>query len=310
MEVPRALGVEELIAIQRAAAGVEVLRAAREAYQGAIVMLKGPEVASRYPAAALRPSTDLDILVGDADQAQRALLAAGFVAVGPFDDAYYEGLHHTRPLCLPAHPSPIVEIHRRPNWVDWVEPPRTAELLSLAVPGATGVPDVLALPPAHHSLVVAAHSWGERPFHRILDLVDVAALLSESGRTDVAKIASRWQLHRMWNTTLAATQALFFEEPTPLSLRTWARDLQAVRGRTVVEDHIRRWVSPFWARPAHRAIVAALIAVSRDVTPAPSETWGNKFNRVREAALHPGRSTAEQERVLGPEGVRPRFKRH
>jgi hypothetical protein len=247
-------------------------------------------------------------LADDAEQVQRALVAAGFRAIGPFADDYYRGLHHLRPLHLPGTLS-VVEVHRRLSWVEWCAPPSTDELLADAVPARTGVDGTLALRPAQHALAVAAHSWAERPMRRILDLVDVAALADEANADDIRALASAWGLARVWSTTVAAAEALILGAPAPRSLRTWARELEAVRSRTVAEDHVRRWVSPFWALPAHRAVAASVVAVARGATPVPGESWGNKLLRVREAVTHPGRSTFEHGRVLGPEGFRPRFKR-
>ena len=107
---------------------------------------------------------------------QRALLAAGFEPGGASGDDDYVGLHHLRPLRVPGETAAFVEVHRRPGWVKFVDPLTTRELLAAATEGATGVPGVLALPPAHHALVLAAHSWDERPMRRLLDLIDIAAV--------------------------------------------------------------------------------------------------------------------------------------
>jgi hypothetical protein len=307
-EVPPRLAMDELVAAQRTADARVVLEAARGAYEGSLVVLKGPEIAARYPERALRPSSDLDLLADDAEAAQRALIAAGFEPVGEFPDHYYEGLHHLRPLALDRR-IVAVEVHRRPNWVDWAQPPGATELIAAAGPGDSGVEGVLALPPAHHALVVAAHSWGERPLRRVLDLLDVAVLAADADRHEIEAIASRWGLARLWRTTIAAADALFLGAPESRAMRTWARELRDVRSRTVLEDHTRRWVSPFWALPAHRALAAAATALLDEVRPVPGESWGGKLTRTREALLHPGRSTAEHVRILGPEGIRPRHKR-
>lgn len=306
--VPHALAIEELVAAHKTAAAAAILRSARAAYHGQMVLLKGPEVAALYPSPVLRPSGDLDILVEDAEQAQRALTAAGFVPIGPFDESYYEGLQHLRPLQHPEHPVLRVELHRRPNWVDWSEPPDTAELLETAGPGAAGIPGVLALPAPLHAVAIAVHSWGVRPLRRLLDLIDVAAV-SEGCRDEAYAQARAWRLPHLWRTTRDAIDALVFGAPEPLSLRLWARDLADARARTVFEDHVRRWLGPFWALPPHRAVGAAVVAVARDATPAPTETWGSKLGRTREAVLHPRRAQAEHARRLGPEGVKPRLKR-
>ena len=65
-------------------------------------------------------------------------------------------------------------------WISWAPPPSTAELLSESVDSATGISGVLALSPAHHALVLAAHSWEGTPLRRILDLVDVTLVAQEA----------------------------------------------------------------------------------------------------------------------------------
>ena len=308
-EVPASFGMEELQAMLKAHAAREILRRTRDAYDGRIAILKGLEVATRYPDEALRPSVDLDLLVDDADEAQRAMIAAGFRAIGEFDDSYFDGLHHVRPLQLPEHPSITVEVHRWPSWVEWSSPPSADELLSRAGPSATGIDGILGIPAPHHALLVAAHSWAERPLRRILDLIDVLALAEGDARAEAAALARPWGLSRAWSATIEAADAVLLDGPVPLSLRTWARDMREARGRTVLEDHIRRWASPFWALPPHRAVVATAVALVRDVTPAPTETWSNKLDRTREALLHPFRSSQEQGRRVGRKGIQPRHKR-
>src|SRR4051812_20518114 len=82
-----------------------LLAAVREACDGEIVVLKGPEIAARYPDPATRPFNDLDLLVEDAAQVHRALKAAGFYEIG--NPRLYENIHHLRPLLLPDLPIPI-----------------------------------------------------------------------------------------------------------------------------------------------------------------------------------------------------------
>lgn len=309
VEIPGALALEELIAIGRTAAAEEVLQLAREAYEGRLLVLKGPEVALRYPDPTLRTFTDLDLLADNPEAAQRALLAAGFRPIGRYAEHYYTGLHHLQPLELPGSAGPWVEIHRRPNWVDWAEPPRTEELFATAVPSRTGVPGLLALPDEYHALVLAAHSWTEMPLRRVLDLVDVLAVTHDADRARIRALASAWHLTRLWRTTIEVADALLLDRPMPLALRSWGRDLLVPRDRTIAEAHIRRLLSPFWAQPSAPAGVATLRALVHTATPAPDEAWANKLLRVRAALAHPMRRTTEHGRVLGPDGIQPRHKR-
>lgn len=308
MEVPAHLAMQELIAIQRMQLVRELVQAARDAYDGAMLVLKGSEVATHYQEPWLRPSTDVDLLVDDAERAQAALIGIGFEPVG-HDDSYYAGLHHLRPLRVPGSAGPLLEIHRRPNWVGWLYPPDTEALFDAGVQSATGVPGVLGLPPAPHAVVLTAHAWGERPLSRLLDLVDVAALLTQCHEDEVTAVADAWDLRRLWQTTNDATHAVVLGTGHPSSLRIWARGLRSVRDNTVIEKHIGRWLSPFWSLPPHRALVASGVSVAHDLTPTPEETWTNKRKRIREGLRHPLRSVTEHQRRLGPEGVRARFKR-
>ena len=306
--VPDQLAREESAAGRRELAASVVLTRIRSSYDGRMLLMKGPEVAARYPPGC-RPFGDLDILAEDPELAQRTLVEAGFEQIG-FDDPYYDGLHHLRPLRFPEAPSPIVEIHRRPNWVEWVDPPPNRELFAAAVPSVCEVAGFLALAPPHQALALAAHSWIEMPLRRILDLVDIVAVAPPGpARREARALASRWGLERIWDTTVAAADSLIFEAPTPLALRVWARNLHQVRDRTVLENHIRRWLSGFWALPPAGAAKAGLVAVARDLRPAPTEPWTSKMRRAREAARNPSRPAADHALRLGREAKRPRFKR-
>src|SRR5918999_4771530 len=94
--VPSRLLAQERVVAANLLVAPAVLRRIRSAYDGDILLLKGPEVAIAYPDAALRPYGDLDLLVSDAHAAQRALTAAGFEPVG--NEAGYVTKHHLQPL--------------------------------------------------------------------------------------------------------------------------------------------------------------------------------------------------------------------
>jgi hypothetical protein len=285
-----------------------ILKRIRDSYDGQLILIKGPEVAHRYPTTC-RPFGDLDILADDAEGAQQALVAAGFEQIG-FNDSYYEGLHHLRPLRLPEAPSLHVEIHRRPNWLDWTDPPSNTELFANAVPALCKADGFLGLPLTHHVLVLAAHSWIELPLRRILDLVDVLAVSPHGAdRENVQELADLWSMGRVWRTTITAADALVLNGPMPSSLRIWARNLRAVRDRTVLENHMRRWLSGFWALPPYTASKAGIVAVAHDLTPVPGESWTDKLRRVSGAIRRPFRTATERANKLGYDAYRPRFKR-
>lgn len=307
-ELPQSLAEERSRSAWRDLLAPAVLQRAREAYDGKLLLLKGPAVARLYPSGC-RPFGDLDIVAEEPEVAQRALMGAGFEQVG-FDGSYYEGLHHLSQLRLPDAPQPIVEIHRRPNWVDWGKPPSRQELFSRAVPAGPGAEGYLVLPPGEHAVVVAAHGWTELPLRRILDLLDVLVLVqAESDRRVAERVAAEWGLERVWSTVTDAAAALLCGGPTPASMRIWARSLPQVRDRTVLENHLRKWLSVFWALPPRDRLPAFATALAHDLTPVPSEGWHSKLRRASEAIRNPSRPSREHLARIGPDAYKPRFKR-
>ena len=293
--VPGPLLDEERYARMLALLTPIVLRRVRDAVQGRIVLMKGPEAAERYPDPALRPYGDLDLLVEDAPRVQRALLAAGFVEVG--DAEPYVDIHHLRPLACPGLPLPI-EIHDRPKWLAGLVPPSPSELLESAVPSATGIDGILALPPAQHALVLAAHSWAHQPLQRVLELADVALVADEADRDELRALAARWGVAQLWRTTESAADALFAGGRRTLAMHVWARNLSRVGERTVLESHLQRWLSPFGALSPGAALVAALRRVGRDLRPRRDETWRTKAARTARAILSPFTRVSEHRRAL------------
>lgn len=285
--VPPELVEEERLAALVVLTTPVLLERARAAYDGTMLLMKGPEAAARYPDPALRIFKDLDLLVDDAETAQSAFLAAGFHAVG--DPALYEDIHHLRPLAFPGLPLTI-ELHSRPKWIAGLTPPSPRELFAVAEEhDAAGVEGVLVLPAAHHALVLAAHSWGHEPLRRLRDLVDVAAVAQGLDRELLRGLAAGWRMERAWATTVRAADALFLGGSTPWAVRVWARNLEKARERTVLENHLARWLSNFWALPAPDAARSLGATFAREIRPAPGESWSAKLSRsataVRNAAL-------------------------
>jgi hypothetical protein len=309
LAVPPDLAREEAaFAIRRSAADT-VLKAMRDSCDGPLLLLKGPAVSRLYPDPAWRPFSDLDVLAEDPERTQRALVAAGFRPYTGQPDQYYEGFHHLRPLLLEGLPGPFVEIHRRPHWVSFEDAPSVSELFSVATEEASGVDGYVALPPAHHALLTAAHSWAHRPLRRMLDLVDVELLAAAGSRHEVAEVASRWNLSRLWRITADVADALIMGGRPPRELRAWGRALVEMRDVTVVENHVVRFLSPFSVLPLTRALGACATTLLDEVRPVPDEPWRNKLHRMRVELTHPTRSASEQARMLGPDHARPRSKR-
>ena len=73
----------------------------------------------------------------------------------------FYGLHHLRPLGSPGRVSVVVEVHRRPNWLPWGDPPPASELLATSVPDVLDIPGIFGLPPEQHAVFSAVHSWAD-----------------------------------------------------------------------------------------------------------------------------------------------------
>ena len=155
-----------------------LLERVRGAYDGPMIVHKGPEVAAHYPDPILRDFGDVDLIVPNAEEVQRALIAAGFEEIG--DPALYLDIHHLRPLRWPELPL-HVEIHARPKWVDSLAAPPVEELFAVAVPSTT-IDGVEAFPPEHHALLLAVHSWAHEPLRRLRDVIDIAAVAAGADR--------------------------------------------------------------------------------------------------------------------------------
>jgi Uncharacterised nucleotidyltransferase len=282
-EVPSDLAHEERAT--RAAMMIlpALLGHARRAYDGKMLVFKGPEVAAVYPSAA-RSFHDLDLLVDDARAAQAALIAGGFLEF-PDPTSHYRGIHHLAPLLWPELPLKI-EIHDTPKWPHGVAPPSREELFEAAVPSSSGVVGIDAPAPHHHTLLVAAHGWAHIPLRSLRDLVDVAATAVGADEDDIARAARAWQLDRMWATTHGAVRWLLYGEHRPVAVSLWARHLIDLREATVFEGHVERWLSPFWLLPAQGALPLSARRVLRDLEPGSDGTWGTKASRVTHAVRH------------------------
>jgi hypothetical protein len=296
-QLPESIVEHERLAALITMMAPRVLERVRAVVEGPLVLIKGPELAARYPDPSLRPFGDLDLLVPDPHAARRALLGAGFVESG--DPDLYRDIHHLRPLAWPELPL-LVELHRVPKWPDRLTPPRPEELFAAVVPSATGLGGVSALAPEYHAVVVAAHSWAHEPLRRLIDLVDFAAVITEADRDEAAAAARRFGLERVWRTTLAVVDAVLLHgDGSPAPLRLWARNVPDARARTVLESHAESWLAPFWELPPRAAVAAAAAAVARDLRPEHGEGWRAKLHRTRLAIANSQRSRSEHDRILG-----------
>jgi hypothetical protein len=302
--VPPALEREELAATFRTLAVPGVLAQVRAAYDGPIVLLKGPVVAALYPDPVLRPFEDLDLLVREPHAAQAALEASGFYGgVDPRSMANVH--HHLDPLHSPNLPL-HVELHSHPRWIDGRQPPSFDALLERAEPADVGVDGVHTVDSAHHAVLLAVHVWAHDPLTRLLRLVDVALMAEAAGREEVYAVAREWGLSRIWTTTKAIVDAILFGAAgRPLPLRLWGRGLASAREPTVLETHVARCLSPLWTLPLHRAPRPVAAAVAALVLPGADETWSSKLSRIRRQLARPSMRRSEHLENLASRGLPP-----
>jgi len=288
-EVPDDIAQLEQTAAVVSLAAPAVLAQIRLAYDGPAILHKGVEVAVFYPDPVTRIFGDVDVLVPDAEEAQQALLAAGWEPTG--DPELYVDIHHLRPLKWRDLPV-VVEIHSRPKWVDRLSPPSVTELLERAVP-STVAEGFLALPPAEHALLLAAHSWAHEPLLRLRDLIDIAAVAGAAEEEAIEVAARRWGVAKVWRSTRDALESVLTSRTRPWSVRLWARNLPRVRERTVLEHHLERWLSDFWVFSPWKAAASLPRIFVDEVRPSPDETWNAKLRRTTRTMRNASRPRSE-----------------
>ena len=252
----------------------------RAACDGRLLLIKGPEVAARWPDPRLRPLQDLDLLAEDAVTAHAALIAAGLVPLG--NPASYADYHHLVPLALPGMPL-TVDVHERLHWPTDM-PPAADEIFAGAVPSALGIDGVLAPNATHHAVILAGHAWAHEPLGRIGSLADVAALAEESAPGAATALAREWGVSRIWSVTERAVDEVLYERERRVRPPVWKRHLHATRERTVFEDHVARFSGSYVAVRRRQAPAMLLRVLFRTVRRSDGESWRVKFRRTRRAA--------------------------
>lgn len=285
-----------------------LLSRAAAAYDGPFVMLKGLEVAARYPGRARRFG-DIDLLAGDAEEAQAALLHAGFQLQDrdwppPGYDEVCNPHYHMHPLVWPGLGLRI-EVHKRVKWPKGLAAPPSEEIIAAAVPNRFGVEGLLVPDARHQAVLLATHAWGEVVMRNLRELLDVTLFAERADRDELAGIAARWGFQPGWKTTVAVADWLFYGAPEPSAIRVWARYLRTLREPTVAEMHVQEWVAPFWLVPPRRAVRKTWLAVLRDLRPEPDQTWAAKLRQTGLAILHPLARASEHDRRSRESGVRP-----
>jgi Uncharacterised nucleotidyltransferase len=256
----------------------------RESCDGALILLKGPEVAYLYPSHARR-FVDVDILAHRPVDVYESLLAAGFVHA-PEPEELGDDHHHLPPLKWPTL-ALAIEVHASPNWMPGTHPAPLGEIFEAAQPSALGIEGVYAPSPLHHALILASHAWRHAPLDTVRDLVDVAAMTACADAEDVTRTAAAWRMDRVWKQTARAVDALFYGGPRSVPLRTWARHLPAVREQSVFASDLRNVVAPFWAVAPHHAARYAGRAMADAVRPGPGERWSDSLARALKGLRDP-----------------------
>ena len=294
-DVPEDFLEQERAAAIAAITAPVVLERVASAFDRPAIVVKGPELAALYPDPALRCYWDVDLLVEDAEEAQRALTSAGFEPFG--DPSLYLDLHHLRPL-RPSGLLLAVEIHSAPKWIEGRRAPSMNELLAAATPRDGGPTGVLVLPPEHHLLLLAAHSWAHEPLRRLRDIVDMALVAGTADRGETERLARQWGIERLWLTTRAVVESVQSGRADHAVLRLWARNLRTARERTVFENHLARVTSDFWALPLREAAARLPGNVYRDLRPEDAEPWAAKLRRSALAVQNARRPRSEHEDEL------------
>jgi Uncharacterised nucleotidyltransferase len=279
----------------------------RKAYDGRIMLVKGPAVAERYPGRG-RAYGDVDLMVDDAADLQRLLIADGFYEVD--EPELFEDIHHLRPLAIDGIPL-LVELHSRPKWPERMTAPSAEELFAAGRPTtAVAVEGVLEPSDAHHAMLLAAHGWGHGALRSVRDLIDVAVMRGDVDPRELEHLARRWGMLRLWRTTNAAIESLLDgTRRPPVAVQVFGRHLAAARERTVLEAHLERWLSPFWALSPSAAAAESFGTIKHELSPAGNETWGEKLTRTRQAIRRAFVARSRHEQELGDLATRGDLRR-
>ena len=238
-----------------------------------------------YPGPRLRRFRDLDLLTDDAERG-----AGGADRGGLPGDLRPGDLRATSIICGrcggPAcRSSSSCTAARTGSTASPGRPPRSCSRPRCRAGSACEGVD--ALPPEHHTLILAAHAWAHEPLGRLGNLIDVAVTRTRSDDAELAALARRWGCARMWRTTRTAVRAVLEGEGRSAGVALWARHLPAVRERTVFETHAQDLLAPLWGVPPSRApalVRGAMASTAGRRAPsrgerscaAPSRRWATR----------------------------------
>jgi hypothetical protein len=284
---PVAVEYETEARLARAAwmGSITLLGRIRSLCEGPLLLFKGAEVAGLYPGHA-RAFMDIDLLCPDAAAVHAALRAGGFREVDD-PEIYAREQHHLRPLQWPGLWLKV-EVHTRPWWPPELTPPPIHEFVDRAVPSVTGVRGICAPSPAHHAIILSSHAWQSQALETLRDLVDIAAVAARADLREVDRIARAWGMQRIWRTTYGAARGLLYEHRPTVAVRMWGRHLPVVRERSVLGNHLQRWLHGFWGFPPSVVLRRIARGLRQDILPHPGETWREKLIRTAYALARPG----------------------
>ncbi len=270
-----------------------LLQRIREAVEGPMVVIKGPEIAALYPRPALRPYGDLDLLVENLARAESQLVEAGFELVGPADRKL-PGHHHDQPLRLKGL-ALAIELHRNPGWLSWQRRPLNEEVFARSVASATAVEGVSAMPAADHALLLAAHSWRHGPYHSWVHLIDIALAREAADADEIERLAREWGLAGVWESSCRAIDAVFVDiGDWPKGIdRVWSRHLFAMRERSLLEYYAAYWLKGLAAPTARARSRAVFDDVRFSFTAHPWQTPRSKVKRIGAALLRARKPASE-----------------
>ena len=249
-----ACAARERVAAARALVAPLVLERARAACDGPMLLMKGPELAARYPDQVRRPFAISTSLVQS---------PARHTAQRCWPPVSHPSVPRRRPRTTAVYPPPAARTARDtpPCLID--SPPtagrsgrvvtgaRLGELLAVAVPSATGVDGVLGLRLARGR--GRRHSWSEAPLRRCSRPRRSSRALAGRGRAAGrrgGRGATRPRRRRGAAMVAAGDAVLGFAPPTRPAEAVGARRTAAAPTATVIENHLARVLSPFSVLPA------------------------------------------------------------
>ncbi len=230
-----------------------------------MIPLKGPRLADEaYPAAGLRQSDDLDILVEpcDAQRARQTLTALGYAPLPGSLPHHLVAQYHFHTQWIHPATQCCVELHTRPADRFALPPQRSFSYVDNLRDDPTAMPVYLAVHLAKHGIanrailqrvadpLVALHPWYGL---RLIWLLDFAFLLKARRLTadNLQPAAARWRAEE----AVAFTRYLW--APKAFSSGTthgpaWAHNLIVDRLARELDRPPRRVEAPWWLRPGKR----------------------------------------------------------